>query len=71
MNAGVSAGRTARGHNLNIVNKFETDTQEWSQEMLFIGEGEKQSEVGNHYWVWITIHSPHVQNVRLGKTRYH
>jgi len=56
LNAGVSAGRTAHGHNLNIVNKFETDTQEWSQEMLFIGEGEKASEVGNYY-VWITVHS--------------
>lgn len=56
LNAGVSAGRTSDGRNMNIVNKFETDTQEWSQEMLFIGEGEKSSEVGNHY-VWISIHA--------------
>jgi len=53
---GVTSGFTKDNKRTNLVTKLTTDTQEFSQEMMFIGEGEKSSEVGNHY-VYITIHA--------------
>ncbi|QVK17728.1 hypothetical protein KHQ81_12885 [Mycoplasmatota bacterium] len=52
---GITAGLTAAGRRMNIVNQLELQTVEGSQEIMFMGEGEKASEVGN-YLVYITIH---------------
>lgn len=53
---GITAGVTSNGRRMNIVNQLELQTVEGSQEIMFIGEGEKASEVGN-YLVYITIHA--------------
>lgn len=56
LGTGVSAGLTKDGKNMNLVSKLESDTKEWSQESMFIAQGEASGQAGSPY-VYITVHA--------------